>query len=65
MIGRPSERWGEEVTAFVVADAPAAIEELRAHAAEQLAPYKVPKQVVFIDALPRNALGKIVRGELS
>jgi acyl-coenzyme A synthetase/AMP-(fatty) acid ligase len=37
---------------------------LRAYAAERLAPYKVPKRIEFADALPRNAMGKIVRGEL-
>ena len=64
VIGRPSERWGEQVTAVVVADCDVDPEELRAHAAQRVAPYKVPKAVEFIDAIPRNALGKIVRGEL-
>jgi malonyl-CoA/methylmalonyl-CoA synthetase len=64
VIGRASERWGEEVTAVVVAKGEADPEELRAHAARQLAPYKVPKRVEFIDELPRNALGKVVRGKL-
>jgi malonyl-CoA/methylmalonyl-CoA synthetase len=64
VIGRPSERWGEEVTAIVVADAPIAEEELRSHAARSLAAYKVPKRVEFTDELPRNALGKLVRGAL-
>jgi malonyl-CoA/methylmalonyl-CoA synthetase len=64
VIGRPSERWGEEVTAVVVAEAPIAEEELRSLAAQQLAPYKVPKRVEFTDELPRNALGKLVRGAL-
>jgi acyl-CoA synthetase (AMP-forming)/AMP-acid ligase II len=48
----------------VVAKGEADPEELRAHAARQLAPYKVPKRVEFIDELPRNALGKVVRGKL-
>jgi malonyl-CoA/methylmalonyl-CoA synthetase len=64
VIGRPSEKWGEEVTAVVVATTAVDVEELRAHAASRLAPYKVPKRLEFIDALPRNALGKVVRGEL-
>ncbi len=64
VIGRPSEEWGEEVTAVVVASSTVDPEELLAHAARQLAPYKVPKRVQFVDALPRNALGKVVRGEL-
>jgi malonyl-CoA/methylmalonyl-CoA synthetase len=66
VVGRPSEEWGEVVTAVVVAADGIRVEpdDLRAHAAQRLAPYKVPKAVEFVEALPRNALGKIVRGEL-
>jgi len=62
--GLPSERWGEEVTAFVVAGAPVAEEELVAHARARLAPYKCPRRVRLVAALPRNALGKVVRSRL-
>jgi malonyl-CoA/methylmalonyl-CoA synthetase len=64
VIGRPSERWGEEVTAVVVAEGSVDAQALREYAARQLAPYKVPKRVEFTDELPRNAMGKIVRGDL-
>ena len=64
VVGRPSDSWGEEVTAVVVARRPLDPDELRAHAALTLAPYKIPKRVEFTDALPRNALGKVVRREL-
>jgi malonyl-CoA/methylmalonyl-CoA synthetase len=64
VVGRASEVWGEEVTAVVVARAPVDAEALRAHAARQLAPYKIPKRVEFITELPRNALGKVLRKEL-
>jgi len=64
VVGRPSERWGEEVTAVVVVAAPIEDEELRAYAAQRLAQYKVPKRIEFADELPRNAMGKIVRAEL-
>jgi malonyl-CoA/methylmalonyl-CoA synthetase len=65
VVGRPSERWGEAVTAVVIAEGSGVSPEaLRAFAAERLAPYKVPKAVEFADALPRNALGKVVRAEL-
>jgi malonyl-CoA/methylmalonyl-CoA synthetase len=64
VVGRASERWGEQVTAVVVAVRPVDPEELKAHAANHLAPYKVPKEVEFVAELPRNALGKILRGEL-
>jgi malonyl-CoA/methylmalonyl-CoA synthetase len=64
VIGRPSDEWGEEVTAVLVTDGRLEPEALRAHAAAGLASYKVPKRYEFVDALPRNALGKIVRSEL-
>jgi malonyl-CoA/methylmalonyl-CoA synthetase len=64
VIGRPSRRWGEQVTAVVVSERPVDAAELQAHAARQLAPYKVPKEVEFISKLPRNALGKVLRNEL-
>ena len=40
-------------------------EELRAFAKERLAAYKVPKDVLFMDALPRNAVGKVVKPALA
>src|SRR6266540_3036938 len=63
--GTPSEEWGEVVTAWVVpAGPPPEQEELLAFAAERLAPYKRPRLLRFLDALPRNALGKVQRHEL-
>ncbi|HXX89838.1 MAG TPA: AMP-binding protein [Acidimicrobiales bacterium] len=63
--GTPSDEWGEVVTAWVVADGPAPpAGDLLAFAAARLAPYKRPRQVHFVDALPRNAMGKVVRGAL-
>jgi O-succinylbenzoic acid--CoA ligase len=62
--GRPDEEWGEAITAFVVLRAPAEGEALRAWCRERLAPHKVPKVVEIVDALPRNAAGKLVRGRL-
>jgi malonyl-CoA/methylmalonyl-CoA synthetase len=64
VVGRPSQEWGEAVTAVVVADGPVDAAELRAFAAGRLAAYKVPKVVEFVDVLPRNALGKVLRHEL-
>ena len=63
VVGRTSDAWGEEVTAVVVVERPVTVDELRAHAARQLASYKVPKTIEFAHELPRNALGKILRGE--
>ncbi|MDQ6816608.1 MAG: AMP-binding protein [Actinomycetota bacterium] len=64
VVGRESVKWGEEVTAVVVAAEPVAERELIDHASAQLAPYKVPKRIEFADELPRNALGKLVREKL-
>ena len=63
--GVPSDAWGEAVTAWVVAAAPVDEASILAHARERLAPYKCPKAVRFVDALPRNALGKVLRHELT
>ncbi len=62
--GLPSERWGEEVTAFVVARSPVDAEELIAYTRERLSTYKCPRAVRFIDAIPRNAMGKVDRSAL-
>jgi malonyl-CoA/methylmalonyl-CoA synthetase len=64
VVGRDSAEWGEEVTAVVVAGQPVGEQELKDYAAAHLAPYKVPKRIEFVDQLPRNALGKLVREKL-
>jgi malonyl-CoA/methylmalonyl-CoA synthetase len=63
--GVPSERWGEEVTAFVVPVRAVPEKELIAFARQRLAAYKCPRQVRFVDALPRNAMGKVEKGRLT
>ncbi len=66
VVGTPSDEWGEVVTAFVVPAAEQRTEEsLLAFAAEQLAPFKRPRRLQFVDSLPRNALGKVVKHELA
>ncbi|TMC62328.1 MAG: AMP-dependent synthetase, partial [Chloroflexota bacterium] len=62
--GLPSERWGEEVTAFVVARTKVEAEELIAYARDRMATYKCPRAVRFIEAIPRNAMGKVDRSQL-
>ncbi|MEK2478877.1 AMP-binding protein [Streptomyces noursei] len=71
VIGLPDERWIEAVTAVVVRRTDGAEEngvvgeaELIAAARARLAPFKVPKRVVFVDALPRNASGKVLKRAL-
>ena len=66
VIGVPDERWGEAVKAIVVpvAGAEPAPADVIAWARQRIAGYKAPKSVDFIEALPRNASGKVLRREL-
>ncbi len=65
VLGVPDDRKGERVVAVVVRDDPTLDEErLRAFWSERLVDYQRPKKVVFVEALPRNAMGKVVRREL-
>ncbi|MFI6938811.1 acyl-CoA synthetase [Streptomyces sp. NPDC050418] len=64
VIGLPDERWIEAVTAVVVARGEVTEAELIAHAKESLAAFKAPKRVLFVEELPRNASGKILKREL-
>ena len=66
VVGVPSERWGEEVVAFVVSAQGRKVdnEELTAHARQHLSAYKCPKRFLAIDKLPRNQMGKVLRDEL-
>jgi fatty-acyl-CoA synthase len=66
VVGRPDEKWGEVPVAYVVLKpgGSATAEELTEHCRGQLAKFKVPKDVLFIDALPRNPSGKILKREL-
>jgi long-chain acyl-CoA synthetase len=65
-VGVPDERTGEAVKLFVVKAANGALgeAELMAHCREQLTGYKVPRVVRFVEALPKSAVGKILRREL-
>jgi acyl-CoA synthetase (AMP-forming)/AMP-acid ligase II len=66
VVGVPDEQMGQRLLAFVVPRDPALdATELRAHVRTQLANYKVPREVRFLDALPRNAAGKVVKRELA
>jgi fatty-acyl-CoA synthase len=66
VVGRPDERWGEVPVAFVALrpGADATPDALIAHCRAQLARFKVPKNVTFVDALPRNPSGKVLKREL-
>ncbi|HLH24732.1 MAG TPA: AMP-binding protein [Chloroflexota bacterium] len=66
VIGVPDEEWGERIAAVVVCRPGAAVsaEALIAHCHARLASFKKPERIVFADALPRNALGKLLRNDL-
>ncbi len=66
VIGVDDEKFGQRLVAFVVlrADAEATAKELQDHVRDHLARFKVPREVVFVDALPRNAAGKVLKREL-
>lgn len=65
VVGLPDETWGERVVACIVAKgSPPSAEDVRSFAKERLASYKVPKEVIAMDDLPRNAVGKVMKPEL-
>jgi malonyl-CoA/methylmalonyl-CoA synthetase len=64
VIGVPSHRWGEAVTAFVVASG-ISIEEIGSRMESVLAPFKRPKQIIAVESIPRTELGKIRRDLLA
>ncbi len=66
VFGVPDERWGEQVMACVVLAAGSTVstEELSAFLKPQLAPYKLPKRVIVVASLPRNANGKVLKRTL-
>jgi acyl-CoA synthetase (AMP-forming)/AMP-acid ligase II len=64
VVGWPSPERGEEVAAFVVCRARVSEHDLIAHCRTSLAPYKVPKGVFFLDALPKSGMGKVLKAAL-
>ncbi len=66
VIGVPDEKWGEAVKAIVVLKPgeSATEDDIRAFARERIAGYKVPKSVEFVEVLPRNPSGKVLRRQL-
>ncbi len=65
VVGAPDDTWGERVLAFVVLREGASVDAaLEAHVAERLAPYKRPRSWRAVPAIPRNAMGKVLRSAL-
>jgi fatty-acyl-CoA synthase len=67
VIGVEDDRFGQGLKAFVVtrADASLSEDEVKDYVSDNLARYKTPRQVVFIDSLPRNPTGKVLKRELA
>jgi 2-aminobenzoate-CoA ligase len=69
VIGAPCPERGQKVKAFVVvapdaAPSEALVEELQAHVKAEIAPYKYPREIEFVESLPKTATGKLRRSEL-
>ncbi|SDI72243.1 fatty-acyl-CoA synthase [Actinokineospora alba] len=64
VLGTEDPEFGQRLKAYVVTDSEVSADELREHVKSNLARFKVPREVVFIDELPRNATGKVVRKQL-
>ena len=66
MIGVDDDEFGKRLAAFVVLDDGASLSDadIKAHVKANLANYKVPRSVTFLDQLPRNATGKVLKREL-
>jgi fatty-acyl-CoA synthase len=62
VVGTPDAEWGEVVVAFIVGSAEAG--ELDAHLLQRIARFKRPKRYVFVDDLPKNSYGKVLKREL-
>ena len=64
-VGVDDADYGQRLRAFVVRDGEVSEDELRDHVKAHLARFKVPREIVFVDELPRNATGKILKRELA
>ena len=64
VIGVPDAQWGERVCAVVVALEPVDADVLIGHCRAQLAGFKRPRQIEFVEALPRNGSGKVLKNQL-
>jgi fatty-acyl-CoA synthase len=67
VVGVDDEKFGQRLRAFVVCSGEASVseDELKAYIKSNLASYKVPRDIVFLDELPRNATGKVLKRELA
>ncbi len=64
-IGVDDDDFGKRLKAFVVVSGDVSEDDLKGWVKENLARYKVPREIVFLDELPRNATGKVLKRELT
>jgi malonyl-CoA/methylmalonyl-CoA synthetase len=64
VVGIDDPEWGQRVVAVVVASSPIESGELRDWLKARLAPHKVPKEIYFVDTLPRNPMGKTIKPDV-
>ncbi|MCR3749694.1 AMP-binding protein [Lentzea californiensis] len=64
VLGVPDEEWGQRLAAFVVGAKTLTAEHIREHVKANLARYSVPRDVFFVNELPRNAAGKVLKRQL-
>jgi fatty-acyl-CoA synthase len=65
VIGISDDEFGQRLAAFVSSDGSLSADEVKAHVKAHLASFKVPREVTFVDELPRNATGKVLKRVLS
>ena len=64
VVGREHPEWGEEVVAFIVTKAPLEKSDLDALCLDNIARFKRPRDYRFVDSLPKNNYGKVLKTEL-
>ncbi|CAB5125354.1 Long-chain-fatty-acid--CoA ligase (EC [Olavius algarvensis associated proteobacterium Delta 3] len=66
VVGKPDEKWGEKVVAAVTLKPDAEVSEadIKAYCKEHLHDWKCPKEIMFLDIIPRNTMGKILKEEV-
>jgi len=66
VVGKPDEKWGEKVVAAVTlkSDAEIAEDDVRAYCKEHLHDWKCPKEIMFLNEIPRNTMGKMLKEEV-